>query len=262
MTDPGPRRGVGSIRPLDVLANAGMAAAYRTLLVTLRPLVVGRRLAVRMESGTLALTVRRLDSQLDLAGIAAGRRHDVRLEAEDLSWGGHRFDRAEVTLHDVHLRGNLRPTELVAAPVELAVDVPAPALDGVFTSAASRLTGEVGPDGVARLHLAKRRGSGHVEVDARLDGSTLVITPRAVVRRRRWLLPARTPSYRIRVPDLPHGLQLTSIDFAPGVVRLAGTLPHWRADVPRTRLEDILGQLGAVGRPLTVIWPGGAGTRR
>ncbi len=241
------------IRPFDLLANTGMAAAYQTLFVTIRQLIVGRRLSVRLDDGTLDLTVTRLTSRFHLT---TGRRGAVRLDAKDISWREYEIARAHVVLHDFHLRGTLRPTELAAAPVELTVEVPAPTLDDVFRWAAPRLAGEVGPDGIGRLHFAKRRGTGHVEVDVRLDGSTLWVTPRAVVRRRRWNLPARTPSYGVRVPDLPHGLELTSIEFAPGVVRLTGTLPHWRADMPRTRLDDIVTQLSAVGRPLSVIWSG------
>jgi hypothetical protein len=242
-----------------MLANTGVSAAYQTMFVTLRRLVVGRRLSVRVEDGTLDLTVTRFSSRLELKHLTTGRHHDVHLEAEDVSWRDFEFDRAHVTLHNLHFRGSLRPTELVAAPVDLTVELPAPALDDMFRWAAPRLAGTVGPDGIARLHFAKRRGSGHVEVDARLDGSTLWVTPRAVVRRRRWNLPARTPSYRVRVPELPHGLQLTSIDFAPGIVRLTGTLPEWRVDMARTRLEDIVGQLSAVGRPLSIIWSGTPG---
>ena len=252
MTDSEPLRGWEALRPLDLLANTGVAAAYKTMFVTLRQLVLGRRLVIRVDDGTLILTVTRFSSRLDLRKLATGRHHDVHLEAKDITWRDYEFDRARVILHNLHFRGTLRPTELVAAPVELTVELPAPALDDMFKWAAPRLAGEVGPDGIARLHFAKRRGSGHVEVDARLDGSMLWVTPRAVVRRRRWILPARTPSYRVRVPDLPHGLQLSSIEFAPGVVRLAGTVPEWRTDVPRTRLDDVIGQLSAVRRPLNV----------
>jgi hypothetical protein len=45
---------------------------------------------------------------------------------------------------------------------------------------------------------------------------------------------------------------LTSISFAPGVVRLSGTLPEWRVDIPRKRLEDIINQLTVVGVPLNL----------
>ena len=227
-----------------------MAAAYKTLFVTARQLVVGRRLSVRLDDGTLDLTVTRLSFRSHLGRATSA----VRLDAKDISWRDYEIGRAHVVLHDFHLRGTLRPTELVAAPVELTVELPAPTLDDVFRWAAPRLAGEVGSDGIGRLHFARRRGTGHVEVDVRLDGSTLWVTPRAVVRRRRWNLPARTPSYGVRVPELPHGLELTSIEFAPGVVRLTGTLPHWRADMPRTRLDDIVSQLSAVGRPLSVMW--------
>jgi hypothetical protein len=277
VTDPEPLRRTGSsdatrshfgwnpLRPLDLLASTGMAAAYKTIFVTVRQLVVGRRLSIRVDDGLLVLTVTRFSSRL--GRLATGGHHDVRLEAKDVCWRDYAFDRAHVTLHNLRFRGILRPTEMVAAPVEMTIELPAPALDEMFKWAAPRLAGEVGPDGVARLHFAKRRGSGHVEVDAWLDdstpgGPTLRVTPLAVVRRKRWSLPARTPSYRVRVPDLPHGLRLTAIDFAPGVVRLTGTLPEWRADMPRARVEDVIGQLSAVGRPLSVIWSSAADTRR
>jgi hypothetical protein len=55
------------------------------------------------------------------------------------------------------------------------------------------------------------------------------------------------------------------VDLAPGVVRLTGTLPQWRMEVPGARLEDVdpdrrrgdavITQLSAVGRPLNLIWP-------
>jgi hypothetical protein len=111
----------------------------------------------------------------------------------------------------------------------------------------------VGADGIARLRLARRPLLGHVDVDARLDGSTLWLRPRGlVVRQSRWRLPARTPAYPVHLPELPHGLVLTGIGFAPDVVRLSGTLPEWRMDVPRKRLEDIINQLSVVGVPLNL----------
>ena len=67
-----------------------------------------------------------------------------------------------------------------------------------------------------------------------------------------WRLPARTPAYPIPLPELAHGLALTGITFAPGMVRLSGTVPQWRADLPRTRLEDIVNQLSVTGVVLTV----------
>ncbi len=94
---------------------------------------------------------------------------------------------------------------------------------------------------------------GHLEVDASLDGSTLWLKPRGLVlRRRRLRLPERTPAYPVHLPELPHRLQLTDISFAPDVLCLSGTLPEWRMDVPRRRLEDVINQLSVVGRPLNL----------
>jgi len=137
--------------------------------------------------------------------------------------------------------------------VELTLEIPAPVLDDLFRWATPRLSGEVGADGIARLRLARRPLLGHVEVDAQLDGSTLWLKPRGLaVRQSQWRLPERTPAYPVRLPELPHGLTLTGISFEPGVVRLEGTLPEWRMDVPRKRLEDILNQLSVAGVPLNL----------
>jgi hypothetical protein len=251
-------------RPLDMLAalwstaavvpvNTGAAAAYRTLFLTARRLVVGRRLVVRLAEGDMSLTITEVDSRLDLRGLAVGQLSDVRLVATDLYWNGYRFERATAVLHDVHVRPAVPPV-LVAAPIELTLELPAPVLDELFQWAAPRLSGQVGEDGIARLHLARRPHSGHLEVETRLDGSTLWITPRAIVRRRRWALPRRSPAYPVRLPELPRDLQLTAVDLAPGVVRLTGTLPQWRMELPRARLEDVIAQLSVVGRPLNLNW--------
>ncbi len=263
MTHPRPLRRFDPFRPIDMLTSlwssaamapvsSGAAAAYRTLFITVRRLVVGRRLAVRLDDGDLTLTVTEFDSRLDVRGLSVGQLNDVRLAARDIRWDGNVFDRATAVLHNVHMRPSAPPV-LVAAPVELTLEIPAPVLDDLFRWAAPRLSGQVGPDGIARLRLASRPMMGHIEVDARLDGSTLWLKPRRlVVRRSRWSLPARTPAYPVRLPELPHGLQLTAINFAPDLMCLSGTLPEWRMDVPRKRLEDIINQLSVVGVPLNL----------
>ena len=244
MTRPRPLRRFDPFRPIDMLTSlwssaavapvsTGAAAAYRTLFMTVRRLVVGRRLAVRLDEGDLTLTVTEFDSRLDVRGLSVGQLNDVHLAARDIRWNGNQFDRATAVLHNVHMRPSAPPV-LVAAPVELTLEIPAAVLDDLFRWAAPRVSGHVGPDGVARLRLASRPKLGHVEVDARLDRSTLWLKPRGlVVRRSRWSLPARTPAYPVRLPELPHGLQLTDVTFAPDVVSLSGTLREWRMDVPR-----------------------------
>ncbi|WP_458316121.1 hypothetical protein [Mycolicibacterium brisbanense] len=258
MTRSGSARRWDPLRPLDLLTSlwsvaavtpvtGSASAAYRTLFLTARRLVVGRRVGVRLDDRELTLTVTEFDSRLDLRALSAGQIGNVHLAARDIRWGDATFERATAVLRNVHVTASTQP-ELVAAPVELTVQVPAPVLDDLFAWAAPRYRAHVGPDGVARIRLNRRPGLGHVEIDTRLDGSTLWLTPSAVtVGRRRWALPARVPSYPVQLPELPHGLELTGIGFEPHLLCLQGTLPQWRMPVSRARPEDILGQLGAMG---------------
>lgn len=252
------------LRPVDLLAalwsstaaippvSTGAAAAYRTLFITLRRLVVGRTLSVRVVGDDITLTVTELDSRLDLAALAVGQLDNVRLVATDLRWARSRLDRAVITLHNVHLRPGTPPV-VVAAPVDVSVEVPATMLDELFRWAMPRLAGDVDADAVARLRWARRPQAGSVEVDARLDGSTLWLRPRVLMLgRRRWPLPARVPAYPIQLPELPHGLRLTGVSFGPASLRLTGTLPEWRMDMPLAGLEDIFSQLNSVGRTLNL----------
>ena len=114
-----------------------------------------------------------------MRGLSVGRLNDVRIAASDIRWEDKHFDHATVMLHNVHMRPSAPPV-LVAAPVELTAEVPAAALDDLFRWAAPRLSGQVGGDGIARLRLARRPMLGHIEIDARLDGSSMLwLRPRA-----------------------------------------------------------------------------------
>ncbi|TGD88141.1 hypothetical protein BayCH28_10240 [Mycolicibacterium sp. CH28] len=249
------------LRPLDRLSsvwstaavlapvNSGAAAAYRTLFMTVRHLVVGRTLTVRLDSEDITLTVTEFDSRLDIRRLALGQLNDVRVAATNIRWEARHFERASVVLHNVRLR----PGVLVAAPVDVGLEVSTHAVDQVLRVALPRLSGHVGDDGVARLRWARHPELGSVEIEVNLDGSTLWLHPRAVwAGRRRWRLPTRLPAYPVRLPELASGLTLTSLTFGPGALHLTGSLPEWRAEVPLARVEDILTQLSTIGRPLNI----------
>lgn len=225
-----------------VPVNSGATAAYRTLFVTARKLVIGRRLTVRLDDDDLTMTVTAFDSRLDVRGLSVGQLNDVTAAAENIDWRTSHFDRAAVTLHNVHMKPG-GPPVLVAAPVDLTLDIAAAALDDLFRTAAPRLSAEIGDDGLARLRLARYPRLGYVEVGARVDGSTLWLSARQVfIGSRRWRVPTRTPEYPVRLPDMAYGLQLTDVTFAPGVVQLSGRLPQWRTELPRKLLEDMITQ--------------------
>src|ERR1700754_913825 len=99
MTRSRPLRRWDPFRPLDMLAslwstaavapvNTGAVAAYRTLFLKLRHLVVGRTLAVQVDEGDITLTVTEFDSRLDIRRLSVGQLNDVRLGARDIRWDG------------------------------------------------------------------------------------------------------------------------------------------------------------------------------
>lgn len=272
MTYSGPFGNWDSFRPLDSLSSlwssdslaalwspatvsslsSGSAGAYQTLFTTLRRLIVGRRLTIGLESGDLALTVTEFESDLDMLGLSVGQLNDVSLSAAEISWDGYRLDRATAVMHNVHIKPTTPPV-LVTAPLDLTVEVPPDVVDELFRRAAPQLTGRVDENGVAQIQWTRRPDLGHVEVDASVDGSTLLVKPRVlIVRGVRRKLPARTPAYRVKLPKLPRELELTGISFSPSTVHLTGRVPEWRVDVPRGRLEDLMNQLNQVGRSLNL----------
>ncbi len=177
----------------------------------------------------------------------------------DVRWEDRRFDEARLVLRNVHLRPGVPPV-LVAAPVDVTLVMSSNALDDLLRFAFPRLSGHVDDDGVARLRWARRPERGWLEVDVEVDGSTLWLHPRVLrLGRRRWRLPARMPTYPVRLPELAEGLTLTDLSLAPGRIHVSGSLAEWRAEVPRTRVEDVLTQLSALGRPLNLTrrTPGG-----
>src|SRR6516165_9708744 len=88
------------LRPLDMLSSvwsstavsSGAAVARRTLFMTVKRLVVGRTLTVRLDSGNITLTVTEFDSRLDVRRLAVGRLNDVRLAASGIRWDERYFE--------------------------------------------------------------------------------------------------------------------------------------------------------------------------
>ncbi|OBF12928.1 hypothetical protein [Mycobacterium sp. ACS4331] len=226
--------------------SAGTGAAYRSLFLTARRFMLGRRIRARLDHGDLAMTVTAFESRLDVLAMARGRLDDVRLHAADITWDSYRFTRGTARLHNVRILPGTPPT-LVAAPVHLTLDIPASTLDVWFRQVSRWFVGDVGDDGVARVHLARWPGWGFVVVDADLPGSgppAVVVRPHTlVVGRHHRRIPLRLRTRRFHLPDLPHGLQLTHVHFEPNLLRLSGTVPEWRLEFSRRRVEVLLHQL-------------------
>jgi hypothetical protein len=264
MTRP-PRRW-DPLRPFDLFTSVvstaavlpmstGAAAAYRTALLTVRPLVIGRRITVRLRTSDLALTVAEFDSRWDASIFAVGHIGTVNVTANNVKWAGTELNSIAAKLNNLHVRPSVPPM-LVAAPVELTVEIPSDSLDELIRAAEPRVSTEIGDDGVARIRLSRFR-SGFIEVDPQLHGNTLWLKPRGLaLGSTRVPVPGLAPAYPVRLPELPYGLTLASVELGPGVVRVSATLPQWQFDLPRALLDELINQLSVVGRPLDVIWPG------
>ena len=180
--------------------TGGAAIAYRTLFQTLRRLVVGRTLTVRTNGNDLKLTVTEFDFRVEVRGLAVGQVGDVLLVAEDVGWREYRFEQAMAVLSNVHFRPGAT-SEIVAAPVELSLKLPAEVLEDLVAHASPQFIAHIDDDGVVRLRWARRPGWGHLEVDIRIVGTALWLQPRAlVVGGRRLGLPARLPIYPVELP--------------------------------------------------------------
>jgi len=241
--------------------TSGPAGAYKSLFDTVRKQVVGRRMTVKLKSGEMTLTVTAIDADLDMRSLSVGPLNTVSISASDIVWDGWQFDNATVVLHNTHIKPTNTPV-LVAAPLDLTIEMSATALDKIIDRASSlpgraapKLLGRIDAGGVAQIRWARRPDIGYLEVDATIDGSTLFVKPRMVsLRRARWHLPNRLPAYRIQLPKLQRELAPTSISFSPETLQLTGRMPEWRVAVPRRRIEEAVNQLNQVGKALNLSW--------
>lgn len=241
--------------------TSGPAGACTSLFDTLRKQAIGRRMTVKLKSGEMTLTVTALDADLDVRSLSVGQLNTVSISASDIVWNGWQFDKATAVLHNTHIKPSNTPV-LVAAPLDLTVEMSNRALDKMMDRASSlpgraapRLLGRIDAGGVAQVRWARRPDLGYLEVDATIDGSTLLVKPRMVaLRRARWHLPNRLPAYRIQLPKLPRELTPTSVDFSPETLRLTGRMPQWRVEVPHRRIEEAIDQLNQVGKALNLSW--------
>ncbi len=235
-------------RPLEALAtiwsaassvtpmSVGAAAAYQALVLSMRRVVIGRTLRLRLGGEDFRLTVTEIVSLLDPRALLPARL-DVRVSAADIRWGDQLFGCANLVMRNIRLRPGSFPA-MEATPVELTLDVPSDAVHDLLRSTRPSLSGEIGGDGVARVRWARRPTWGSVEIDVALDDAAEAVKvhlkPRALnIGRRRWSLPARTPGRRLTLTALPPGLRLQDVRLESHRVRVRAVLPQWHMPVPR-----------------------------
>jgi hypothetical protein len=239
----------------SVSAGAAQAVAipYRTLFTALQQLLVGKEVTVRLGDQDVVLTVTELDAALEPQGLAVGQLGEVRVAARDISWDQQRLQHAVAVLSNVHIRPGVPPV-LVAAPVKLSSTLAAEVFDDVLRQAAPQLRTELREDGTAQLRWGRQPGWAGLQVDVDVEGKTLLLRPRALTAgQRRWALPARTPAYRVPLPELPHELLVTDVSLGPDSLQLSALLPEWRMELPPRYLEDVITRLSQGAR--SFAWP-------
>lgn len=224
--------------------------AYQALLSTASRLAAGRRVTVRLDAGDLVATVERFDVPLAPTRVAFGKLDDLTLDLSDIHWQGTVFDRLEIVLRNVKVRADPLPM-LIAGPVDLSVQVHGEEVAELLAAFEPRLAAGFGRHGLARLWWARRPAMGWLEVAPELHGSGLWLRPRALGwRDRRLRLPAWTPARSVPLTGLPHGLVVSDLELGADNLVVRGRLAHWRVELAKARLENIVAALGAAGLPL------------
>jgi len=129
-----------SARPMSSAIGTSVEAGYRTLFETIRNRILGRPVTIRLERGALRMTVTEFQAPMELRSLSVGQLGEVRIAAEDIDWNGYTLQRAHAVLHNVHFRPTAPPV-MVAAPVEVSVELTPGVVDELLTRFAPRVTG-------------------------------------------------------------------------------------------------------------------------
>ena len=220
-------------------------AALESLLRAAGRGLAGRRLTVPGTGGALRLRLTALRLDPEPLGLAVGQLGDVTVEATDVVWRDITFRSAVLVARNVHVRPQPVPTA-VAAPVtlDLALD---PVVVGerlAATHPGLRLSvHREAPH--ARAHWARHPEWGWVGLQPEITTTALLLRPTSVgVRGRTRSLPGWLPTVRVRLPQLPRGLRLRTVEVADdtAIVLHLGT-DEWREQVPPRRLTALLTRL-------------------
>ena len=112
---------------------------------------------IRLERGALRMTVTEFEAPMELRSLSVGQLGEVQVAAEDIHWGGYILQRAHAVLHNVHLRPTAPPL-MVAAPVEVSVELTPGVVDELLTRFVPRVTGQLSPRRIGNAALGRPSG--------------------------------------------------------------------------------------------------------
>jgi hypothetical protein len=220
----------------------GWSRSCGAMIDAIRRHLLGRELEIECAGTAVSLTMVKLDAHPNSRALSLGQLGDVAIAARDVTFGTVRLPSVAATLRNTHIQAG-SPTGLVAAPVDLLIEVPNDTLAQLVRTVTDQLTAEVDENGVGRLAWTRCIRLGHLEVEPEIVGTTLTLRPRHLVALgRRWSLPRWVPRYSAAMPIF-NGVLVKSLALQPGSILLSATAPEWKHDLPRARWEDIVAQL-------------------
>jgi len=217
------------------------------LVSLLRSRLLNRQLTVHTQQGELTLTLTELDIALDSAALSTGQLDDITVTAEDICWRDLRFQRVVATLHNPSLRPG-RPTELVAAPIDLRVTLAEDQLADLLARFRPELLLEVTPEAVVLLRWRQHPQWGHLEVSGGVDGTRIWVKAHALVRGGRRLgVSRRVPPVAFRLPLPADRVTIEALEPGPRSITLLTRVDQVRIPVPSGGLDELIRRLGKLG---------------
>jgi hypothetical protein len=230
----------------------GPAAAIQSIAAAARIGLVGRRVTLRFGSTDVRLELTGIVVHPDSIGVAFGQFDDVRLSAKGVGWDGGRLNQIDVVARNAHLRPGAALT-LVAAPVEIEAIIDQADLDCWLARLWGRLSVQLGNDRTVRVGLAGRPRLGHLEVEPRVEGDVIRLSPRRLVGFGRSLgLTRHLPDVRLALPGLPRGLRVRHVDVEPAQLRVHGVIDEWREPLSPPQLLDLARRIRQPGARVDV----------
>jgi hypothetical protein len=222
-------RSVAGMTPDLGAASWPATTPLQAVVDGLRTALVGRPVRVPVGAERLAFTLSVLEARADPMAAATGQLDDVRVEAEQVTWGSYRFASVSAQLRNVHTRMRVRPL-LVSAPVDVRVVVEADHASALLGSMVPAVRMEVTDDALLRVRWTRRPDLGWVAVRPAVEQGRLVVRPTGLGRGgRAWGTGRQLPALRPRL-DLPETMRLTQVAVRPAAVELAVRVDEWRLD--------------------------------
>ncbi|AEF38837.1 MULTISPECIES: LmeA family phospholipid-binding protein [Hoyosella] len=229
-----------SLRPTVPTSPAGLV---QLILRVASDRLLGRRITIQTGDTDVSFTPVEIDSDFHTLGLATGQIAAIRFVANHVRWERTTLQRVEVTFTDTRLR-SLPAPYLVVGLVTVRITVTSTEVHHWVKQVAPDIHVDITKEGKVQASWARAPMLGHIELRPTAGDSVIYLDPTGLQIWQRSLPVAhRMKPFAIAVPDLPHGLQLTSIETGPEELILHGVTDRVRERISSMPLADVLTML-------------------